>query len=220
MRKLYSVFSALGLSVIGLTGYSQTWSAGWQGFLHPNPITTSVSIGADNTTLTPYMFRVEGKAFIGYQFYNSHDPDQIMTLSLKGQGPSGSGSKISFGTVGYSYNLRNVFVGEFGDAIRSSQLWLHGDYGTYITRLGGLSASTYTSVLAYCPSPTIDGFYFTTKVFSKDVLLASDERFKSNIVQIQTPLKKILSLRKIFAGFNWRNPRFIRELNHFVRRHP
>ena len=44
MKKVVKLFSIVGLSVIGLTGYSQTWSTG-TGILYTNPATTKVGIG-------------------------------------------------------------------------------------------------------------------------------------------------------------------------------
>ena len=139
-------------------------------------------------------FKSDGRVWIGAIPDSSHDPDKLATLSLYGYGGYGAGSKISFGDFN---TAQRVFVGEYGTA-DTDQLWLQGQNGVYLTR-----GTTASSVLAYCPSSSVDAFYFNTNVYSKTTLLTSDARFKSNVAKIQTPLNKLLSLNGVSYDFDY-----------------
>jgi len=138
-----------------------------------------------------------GKTWAG-SVPSGHDPNNLITLSLYGPGGGGSGAKLSFGNFGSSTTGRNVFIGEYSDNVDSDQLWLHGKKGFVLTR-----GSNPMDLLAYCFSETADAFYIATKVYSKGVLLNSDARFKSNVVQIQTPLKRLLLLNGVNYDFDF-----------------
>jgi hypothetical protein len=138
-----------------------------------------------------------GKMYLGTP-WSGQDQDNVLSGSVFGPyGTYKAGSKLAFGDFGrLSFEGGNVFVGEYG-IIDTDQLWLHGKSGIYLTR-----GSQTIDIVAYCLSQGNDGFYFSTKVYSKGVILSSDARFKSNVKQIESPLSKLLSLNGVSYDFS------------------
>ena len=128
--------------------------------------------------------------------------DSMITLQVAGpyNGTLRTGAKLALGDFGH-HAAWNVFAGEWGTD-DSDQLWLHGKYGTYLTR--GDNAE-WLSIVAYYNSKEGNKFNFNCPIYSQGVLLTSDERLKSNVNSIESPLAQLLQLEGVSFNYDYDN---------------
>lgn len=140
-----------------------------------------------------------GKFIIG-EDRTSDDYYNVLSGSVFGKiGDSRAGSKLAFGDFGnyYSYGW-NVFIGEYSNT-DSDQLWLHGKNGIFITRGRGDS----NEIIAKYEVSNPNEFHFLCDVYANSTLLTSDERFKTNIVTLDSALIKLNRLNGVSYNYNF-----------------
>ena len=126
--------------------------------------------------------------------------DSMITVQVLGPYDVRAGSKLALGDFGH-HAAWNVFAGEWGTT-DTDQLWLHGKYGTYLTR--GDNAE-WLSIVAYYNSKEGNKFNFNCPIYSQGVLLTSDERLKSNVNNIESPLSQLLQLEGVSFNYDYDN---------------
>ena len=124
----------------------------------------------------------------------------MITVQVLGPYDVRAGSKLALGDFGH-HAAWNVFAGEWGTT-DTDQLWLHGKYGTYLTR--GDNAE-WLSIVAYYNSKEGNKFNFNCPIYSQGVLLTSDERLKSNVNNIESPLSQLLQLEGVSFNYDYDN---------------
>lgn len=118
--------------------------------------------------------------------------DTSIILNVKGRGNYYSGAKIAIGDNKTTYS-QNVSIGELqnGDG-DTDQLWLHGKKGLYYTR-SYMSEDT----VFYYDTDRGNDFHFNCNVLASNISVASDSRFKTDIVPLESSLQTVTSLSPV-----------------------
>ena len=116
--------------------------------------------------------------------------DTSIVLNVKGYGNEFSGAKIAIGDNCSKYAM-NVSIGELknGD---TDKMWLQGKKGVYYT-----SANRSQDTVFYYDTDRGNDFHFNCNVLASNIALASDSRFKTDIVPLESSLQTVTSLSPV-----------------------
>ncbi|MDD3323425.1 MAG: tail fiber domain-containing protein [Paludibacter sp.] len=129
-----------------------------------------------------------GKTYLGTLPNATQDPDNVIKFHVFGEGPCGSLGPIAIGDYGRaSTGSCNVVVGEYGND-DTDKLWLHGNYGIYLTYNNG------NSIIGSYDVNDGNKFNFNCEVWSTGIKLTSDERLKTNVNKISNSITNLQKL--------------------------
>lgn len=136
-----------------------------------------------------------GRVIIGSEI-TGNDAHNVLSMQILGkEGSSMAGSKLTFGDFGrYEVQGWNVFVGEYGST-DTDRMWIHGKNGVYFTW-------QRDSVFAYYDISQGNKFTFNCDVYSQGLMITSDERFKTNIVKIDSAYTLLRRLNGVSYNYN------------------
>ncbi|MBN2821079.1 MAG: tail fiber domain-containing protein [Bacteroidales bacterium] len=140
-----------------------------------------------------------GNALLGEMIPYAQDLHGELSLQILGPGEIGSLAKIALGDYGrMETGSRNIMISEYGD-YDSDQLWLHGKNGVYFTR------GNSTSIIAKYDVSEGNKFVFNCPVFATSFTSTSDERFKSNVKDLDSSLVKLNKLSGVSYNYTFPN---------------
>lgn len=138
-----------------------------------------------------------GKALFGEMIPYWQDHNNELTIQVLGKNDIGGGSKIALGDYGKaSTGSRNVMIAEYGET-DSDKLWLHGKFGIYLTRDNG------DYIIGKYDITEGNKFTFNCDVYSYGTKLTSDERFKTNIKDIDSSLTQLRKLKGVSYNYDF-----------------
>lgn len=138
----------------------------------------------------------KGRVTVGPDYGYPFDQDTVLSMSI--QGPkttrNNAGSKLAFGDFGHIVNNGlggwNVFIGEY-DTIDSDIMWLHGKKGIRLTEHNG------DRILAEFGCDGNSRTVFYNGIRTGQVMVSSEDGFKSNLVPISNALSRLLQLGSV-----------------------
>ncbi|MBR6284135.1 MAG: tail fiber domain-containing protein [Muribaculaceae bacterium] len=118
--------------------------------------------------------------------------DTITAIKIYGRNVFGSGGRISFGDQSHVRRALSVIVGELSEDHDTDRLWLHGKHGVYVTDNSHASDTVF-----YFDNDRDAAVNFNYPIKSQGVLLASDERFKEDVRDVNDALVVLSDLRGV-----------------------